>query len=447
MNPDPLRRLQSKLSVAFLAVAALVLASCGGGGATSTPGSVGGLQLLPAGANIYAGVPYTVNIVGGRKPYLVTSNEQTIIPLNFTTDENSFTFVAANPGVVDSGLSPEEVPRRAVIIEVRDSIGATSLNTYSVLQNFFTGYGQSYSSLCPTSGTGGAPQACSGSDTVIGLFPISNGALYGNRAYRFERVNGDFSFVVEPEGVVPQLVNTLNVNTDHTGRLFVRIRVANNAPTQFARYRVTDIATGATTELVFTILQSDPLDTITILPSNTITFTGRLGSQCGSGSADVFVTGGTPPYTATPTAGLAVSPSTVLASGDRLTILTAASLTPPCPTGTAVLVTDSRGATALITVTIAPGTGTAPTLAAAPLAVPSLACGASSTSTVVGGTGPLSVNSSHPRISAVISGNSLTMTRLTGDGVVAYPTSGTVVITDGATLLSIAITATPANCP
>jgi hypothetical protein len=38
---EPLRSLQSKLSIAFLAAAALVLGSCGGGGATSSPNNVG----------------------------------------------------------------------------------------------------------------------------------------------------------------------------------------------------------------------------------------------------------------------------------------------------------------------------------------------------------------------------------------------------------------------
>ncbi len=101
VNFEPLRRLQSKLSVAFIAAAALVLASCGGGGATSSPNTVGDLQLLPGAGSIYAGVPTTFNIVGGRAPYLVTSSEPTLIEVGFTTSSNSFTIVARNPGVID----------------------------------------------------------------------------------------------------------------------------------------------------------------------------------------------------------------------------------------------------------------------------------------------------------------------------------------------------------
>ena len=155
-----MRRLQSKLSVAFLAAAALFLASCGGGGATSSPNAAGALQLLPGASSLYAAVPYTFNIVGGRKPYLVTSSEQTLIELNITIDSNSFTIVPRNPGVVDVGLDPNEVPRRTVNIEVRDSNGASLSNAYNVLQNFFTGYRETYTSTCAAAAAGAvAPQA------------------------------------------------------------------------------------------------------------------------------------------------------------------------------------------------------------------------------------------------------------------------------------------------
>ena len=70
-------------------------------------------------------MPYTFNIVGGRPPYLVTSNEPTLVNVNMTIQGNTFTVIANNPGVVDAGLQPNEVPRRTVIIEVRDGNGAS----------------------------------------------------------------------------------------------------------------------------------------------------------------------------------------------------------------------------------------------------------------------------------------------------------------------------------
>ncbi len=454
MNFEPLRRLHTTLSVAFLAAGALILTSCGGGGATGSPAAVGNLQLLPGSASIYAGVPYTANIVGGRPPYLVTSSEQTLIELNFTTSSNSFQFVARNPGVVDVGLDPDEVPRRSVNIEVRDSNGASITNTYSVLQNFFTGYRESYQSTCST-GTGSgatAPPACSGTDSLITIFPISNGTLYGNREFQFDRVRGDFSFVEPDPATIPQLVDRIRARTDQTGKAIVRMRVTSAAPTQLATYKVTDILTGVTTDMVVLIVQQPVADAITVLPA-TVAFTGGDNTSCGSGASDVFVFGGTAPYTITGTAGVGVSPSTVAASGERFTVL-AGSSAPPCKTGTTVLVSDSRGALTTVAVTFtagpAPAAVTPPPVVAlmvSPTTIAVLNCGTSAQSTVAGGVGPISVTSLHPRITATIAGSTITMTRLNGDGVTNYPASGTVNVTDGSTIVPITITATPINCP
>lgn len=443
MKLEPLRSLQSKLSIAFLAAAALVLGSCGGGGATSTPTAVGSLQLLPQASTFYAGVPYTLTIVGGRKPYLVTSNEETLIKLGFTTDNNEFTIVPNNPGVVNVGLDPNEVPRRTVTIQVRDSNGVSISNDYSVLQNFFTGYGESYNSTC-SAGAAGTPAACAGTDTIITLVPVSNGVLYGGREFQFDKVRGDWTFVVEDPNVTPQLVNQIRVRTDQVGRARVRVRTDVNARTQLGTYKVTDIATGVTTNLAFGIVQQPPIDAVSFLPTNTFTFTGGLTTQCGSGSTDVFVYGGKPPYKVEATNGIMVSSSTIAAIGDRLTITAPAGST-RCGDA-AVVVTDSVGATGLINVTTAPGTQTLPTLSVAPAAIASLACGTSSTVTVVGGSGFYSANSSHPRITASVAGTSVTVSRLTGD-TIAYPVTGVVTITDGATIVSVTVTATPATCP
>jgi hypothetical protein len=446
VNFEPLRRLQSKLSVAFIAAAALVLTSCGGGGATSSP-NVGSLQLLPGTASIYAGVPVTLNIVGGRAPYLVTSSEPTLVELNFTTSSNNFTFIARNPGVVDVGLDPDEVPRRTVNIEVRDSNGVSISNAYNVLQNFFTGYGESYVSTCATSSasTGPAPQACSGADTLITLIPVSNGNLYGNRLFQFDKVRGDFQFVVEDPAVVPQLVNRISVRTDQNGRAFVRVRVTPNAPTQLATYKLTDVSTGVTTDLVFLIVQLPSVDTITVLPSDTFTFQGALSTQCGSGSGDLFVNGGTPPYSVTASSGVSLSTTTLANAGDRLSFsqpITA----PPCQNGT-IIIRDTRGASATVTIEVTAGSGTGPALTAVPNTIASLLCGQSVQVSVVGGLGGYSATSAHPRITATVLGNVLTLTRLSDGGVGVYPTSGSATVTDGTSAVPVTITATPATCP
>lgn len=442
MNFEPLRRLQSKLSVAFIAAAALVLSSCGGGGATNSPNTVGNLELNPATATFYAGVPYTLNVSGGLPPYLITSSEPTLIDVNFTTSDHTFTFVARNPGVVDVGLQSGEVPRRSVNIEVRDSRGNSISRTYSVLQNFFTGYGESYSSTCASGSTSGpAPQACSGADSIVTLIPVSNGTLYGNRTFQFDKVRGDFQFVVEDPAAVPQLVNRLTVRTDQNGRAFARLRVTPNAPTQLASYKVTDVAMGVTTDIVFLIVQLPAVDSITVLPSDTFTFQGALATQCGSGSADVFISGGTPPYSVVASSGLSLSATTLANSGDRLSIAQPPTA-PPCQNGS-VVIRDTKGASATVTIEVTAGSGTGPALTVVPSSVASLLCGQSVQVTVVGGLGGYSATSQHPRITAVVSGNTLTLTRLTGDGAIVYPGAGSVTVTDGTSAVTVNITSTP----
>jgi len=437
-----MRRLQSKLSVAFLAAAALVLASCGGGGATSSPGAAGTLQLLPGTASLYAGVPYTFNIVGGRKPYLVTSSEQTLVELNITIDGPTFSIVPRNPGVVDVGLDPNEVPRRTVNIEVRDSNGASLSNPYNVLQNFFTGYRETYANTCAAAGAGAvAPQACSGTDSVVTLVPVSNGTLYGNREYQFDKVRGDFQFVVEDPAVTPQLVNQIRVRTDQAGKAIVRLRVTNGASTQLATYKITDVATGVTVDAVFLIVQQAPVDAISVLP-DTLAFTGASTLRCGSGSADVNIFGGSPPYTIAAAPGLAVSPTTVDTNGGRFTV-TIGLTAPPCPPNSTIIVTDSRGSVATITVSNAAGATAPPVVTVAPNAL-TLACGQTGQVTVVGGTGtPFTATSSHPFVSAIVGGSVLSITRA---NVGAGPATAAIGVTDGTSTATVTATV-PLTCP
>ena len=447
MNLVPLRRLQSLFSAVFLAAAALFLASCGGGGASSPPTAAGQLQLLPGAGSLYAGVPYTFNIVGGRAPYLVTSSELTLVNVNMTITGNTFTVIANNPGVIDANLQPGEVPRRSFNIEVRDGNGAATSNEFSVLQNFVTGYNIFYSNTCTAPTTGSPPDGCSGTDTIVRLDPISNGVLFGNREFQFDKVRGDFQFVPEPPGINPQLVNTLRVRTDHQGLANARMRVSVGAPTQLATFKVTDIPTGASSEFVFLILQQAPSGVITVLPGAAITFTGGSAGACGFGSSDQYVFDGMPPYTITPPAGISVTPLTLTENGARFTISVGqgAPVT-ACPSG-AVIVRDAQGRITSVSVSSVPGTTSIP-ISIAPTPLPALTCAANSTqAAVVGGVGTLSAVSSHPRVNATVAGNLLSVVRVaSGDGTTFYPATASIVVTDGATLATVTVTV-PANCP
>jgi hypothetical protein len=447
VNLDALRSLQSKLSIAFVAAAALLLGSCGGGGAAVSPTASGALALLPSTGSLYAGVPYTFTVAGGRKPFLIVSSEQTLLPLNFTLDGTEFTVVPFNPGVIDVGLDPAAVPSRSVNIQVRDSANQQISATYNVLQNFFTGYSIGYQNTCATAGTSGAaPQACSGLDSIATLTPTTQGALYGNKALQFDKVRGDYQFVVEDPAVTPQLVDQLRTSTDQNGRARVRMRITVGAVTQIATYKVTDLKSGATADQTFLIVQQQPSGTITVLPSS-VSFTGATSAQCGSGSAQVLVLDGAPPYTL-------LGPSNIGLVGQNpnnsIFYVVIPSGIPPsngCPTGS-VVVSDTQGRRATVDVKSIVGSGTPPPIVVSPSFVAALTC-TSNTATVavIGGIGPLSTISNHPRVTAGISGNSLTVTRAPSGDTTTYPTSATIVVTDGATLTNLSVPSVSAFCP
>lgn len=447
MKLAALRSVQSKLSIAFVASAALLIGSCGGGGASVSPATTGELQILPATGTFYAGVPYTINVTGGRKPYLIVSDQFTVLPINFTLNSNSFQIVANNPGVVDIGQQPGQVPSRSVNVQVRDSANATITAKYDVAQNFFTGYGESYTSNCAGTGTV-APQACSGQDTIVKLVPVSQGTLYGNRSLRFDKIRGDFHWVQEPPGQTPQLVDSITLSTDHEGKAILRLRVNVDAPTQLATYRVTDIATGTSTDVVFIITQSNPVDAITLFP-DTVAFTGGPSNQCGSGTATVFVFGGSPPYNITSSSPILVFPQVVQNSGDSFQVSMPANQ-PQCPPNPAVFVTDSRGQRVQLIVTTSQGATPTVPIAVSPNPIVGLTCTANSQSAaIIGGLGPLSAISNQPLVQALISGNIVTVMRSPVGTLNASPsnTAAIITITDGSALYTLNVSGITTVCP
>jgi hypothetical protein len=442
--------MSSRLVVAaFAIVASVIVGSCGGGGAKTTPELNGALSLIPAQGTLYAGIVYNFQILGGRPPYTLGSSEPVLLPVPARIESNSFQVVPSNPGVVDSGLTPEALQGRSVIVTVRDALGqqiaTASTGGIFVAQNFLTGYGVFFTSNC-------AGQACSGSETIVRFSATINGVLYGNRQYRFCVVRGNFQFVVPetPSNNNALLQNCVDTVTDHTGTATVRLRVPADATTQLGTLRVIDVATGVYVDEVFTITQGSITGALTVLP-NSFTFTGPRQGVCGTGSADFIVFDGDPPYTAVSSnPNVSVTPTTNSSNPARFTIN---AFNPNVCLETQVIVTDRNNRRATITVTTEEGSGTLPPLAVAPTTVNlNDTCGFSASVTAVGGVGPLSANSSHPRVSAVISGNTVTITRLAPDpasppGPSFYPTTATVTITDGATIQSVQVSNVRQFCP
>ena len=442
---------KSWLAIALISVVSALLGACGGGGATATfDNGLSPLEIQPPGATIYAGVPYTISFVGGRGPYSVASSNFTIIPINeIVYYPYSLTFVAANPGVTDTGQDPKEVPKVSVDITVRDSgsgqaatqVGTSITRKFSVLQNFLTGYAVGYTSTCSTTTTS-AGQACAGLESLANIAPVTSGILSGDRSMRVERLSGDFDFVVEGTNLLP---STLNFTTDHSGVGHVRLKVRVGAVTQIATYRLIDVASTVNVVEQFVIVGGQPPGTLTLIP-NMVTFTGSSSTRCGTGSADVLIFDGKPPFTIQNTEpNLTVSPLVVTDVGGKFTV-TAFNPT-LCLSGATVVVSDFEGRRATLTVTTAVGTTTATVLSVSPSSV-TLTCAANvATVAVVGGTGFNTAISSSSRVTATVSGTSMQITRLLGDGATGpFPTAVTVTVTDGTTSAAVAVTSPP-SCP
>jgi len=309
-----------------------------------------------------------------------------------------------------------------------------------VLQNFLTGYGVSYTSTCGAAGATGA-QACSGLESVANVSPITNGILSGDRQMRVEKISGDYDWVVEGTST---LTNALNFTTDHSGVGHARLKVRVGAVAQVATYRLIDVASTVNVVEQFIIAGGQPPGTLTLIP-NTLSFTGALASECGTGSADILIFDGKAPFTIQNTEpNLLVSPNVVLPPDNRFSV--AAGNRFVCLSGATVVVSDSEGRRANLTVTTAAGSGTPPVLTVSPNAV-TLTCAANvATVAVVGGAGSNSAISSSPRVVATISGTSMQITRLLADPAGPYPTAVTITVTDGTSVATVNVTS-PASCP
>lgn len=299
--------------VGGISLAAALIGSCGGQGVSSDTGlRVGDLSILPSSGSLYAFTPHEFTIAGGRRPYTVSSNEPSLLPVSRVIEGNNFVLVPNNPGVTDLGQDPKEVPSRTVIMTVRDNVGTQINATYKVLQNFFTGYsiGLNSISTCGLTGADVVVQGCAGFESIVQLRPTQAGNIRAQRALRLTNNHGDFAFI---DTTTNRVVNSVTVTTDFGGDATAHIFVNPNAFTHYASFRVTDVASGLYIDHEFLIL-SAPLPAaspMTLLPA-TVTLQGGFTGQCGVGSIDVLISGGVPPYAITAASqNVSITPSVV----------------------------------------------------------------------------------------------------------------------------------------
>jgi hypothetical protein len=440
---------RSLIAGVFAFIAAALVASCGGGGAAST--SQGGpLAILPSTGSIYAGVPTTFTLVGGRAPYTLASTEPSLLPVPTTVDGNSFTVIAANPGVIDPLTDPNAVPSRTVNIQVRDSASAVSVTgVYNVLQNFLTGYGISFTPIACAVPTTVPPTGLSvpaGCEVGVSFNATFSGNKFGDRPYRLEVVKGPFFFVDAVTGLTG---NSINLRSDHQGQIRAIMRTVSGSPTQLAVLRVVDVGTGVYTDTVFTIVGGSSTSALVAIP-NSFTFTGPDTATCGTGDVDVFIFDGTPPYSVASS-----NPNVVAFAIDansqpgRFRIRAVNSRV--CLTNATVLFTDRFGARVTVTVNTTAGATAPPAPPPAPVTVSpaaiTLGCGQSGSVSVTGGKGPPYFASSvSPNVTATTAGNTLTINRLGPAGPGTGTQTTNVNVTDGTTVASVAVTS-PLTCP
>jgi hypothetical protein len=184
-----------------------------------------------------------------------------------------------------------------------------------------------------------------------------------------------------------------------------------------------------------------------VVTPETISFLGANDQVCGSGIADVIVTGGSPPYTASSTQPslIAIQPTTLNQNGGSFSLTIFPGSLPNCLTGS-VVVRDSTGRTATVTITTAKGT----TPAVVPMgAQPNTIClpdGGSTPVLVIGGNNAKVVNVGNPGLVSVTPNNWSNQSQVVTVAAVGLaplvPASGTgvtVIFYDGASqaLLSV----------
>lgn len=444
-------------------MASLLLGSCGGGGAGS-PGPVGGPpSILPAVGTFFAGVEYTFTVGGGRAPYFITSSEASVLPVPSRVDGNSFSVVPANTAVVDTGLPPNSLPVRTVVVTMRDTAGNSASASIQVAQNFLTGYNVFFSSNCSAVGSSPTPPSfCANGETAIEVTAAINGNLYGNREYRFEIVRGPMFFVNIPGGSGVPASGTLGpggaswtTRTDHEGDAHAIVRVNPGVASQVGVFRVVDVATGASTQYVINIAGVPVTGELAAIPDN-FTLVGRDTQTCGTGTGDFIVLDGTPPYRATSSfpASLSVEPEVSTTQPGRFRF--AATNPFVCMDPGTIIITDANNNRTTVEVTTEFGDEDPPPppMAFTPGSI-TLGCGASGTVIISGGSGTFTAASPDARITVAITDRAVTLTRAATDpaGTPVSPTPGvpnpisyTVNVTDGTSVAGIGISA-PSNCP
>ena len=239
-------------------------------------------------------------------------------------------------------------------VTIQDAVGQTAAATVQVSPAVLFPSGLTIVASQGTCGSGAICTGETGTARVQGT-GIAGAALAG-RQIRFDVVYGAFG-ILSTNPAAP-LVQTLTVTTDNAGVAQVGIQALVDVTTQPAQLRATDLATGQSLIVNFTIVRNqDGSQFITVIP-DTATITGSsAGGGCSAGAVvDYRIYGGTPPYRVTSSfpGAVAILNSTVAASGGFFEIRTNGT----CVNPLTFSILDSAGKQTTATLINTPATGT-----------------------------------------------------------------------------------------
>ena len=350
------------------------LAGCGSGAVGSPPSTTppGPISITPSTATVFSGVPTTFLVSGGSPPYVVTSDNQSVIAFTPNVAGTTLTIV---PGDVATDTT--------VTMTVRDTAGSTPATaTLTVkartLSNVVTiTPSASQSAACGTA-------VCAGGDAEVKVTLTQAGIPLANRPVRFDVVSGDFLIITGSSNGTETTATSGTAVTDSTGTARIRVRALNGASSQTALLQITDVSSGSTLRTSFAIAASTNA-ALNAQPSE-LHFTGPDASSCANGiSADVIVFGGQPPYSISNPGTFNVNPLILHSSGDRFTV----TANGQCTAATRIAIVDASGATVTVNATNELGTAVqTPPLVVSPTTVQLTSCSDVATVTIGGGQGP-----------------------------------------------------------
>lgn len=376
-----LDRLPKSITRVLAAVAAAVsLASCGGGGVSANPSPIvdsAALTILPATAVMYSGLPTTFILSGGTGAYIVASDNQAVLPVAGGVTGRSITLVP-NPVAIDT----------TVTLTLRDTGSAAPVTATLTVRPGTVNNELTITRTSTVTGCTGVA-LCSGGDAEVTVRLSQGGIPLAARGVRFAVVSGDFRFITTAAGTAPETLATEAVTvTDQSGVARARVRILPAAANQTAQMQVTDLGSGAFQRTSFVIAQVTQADASFYTVPASVDFVGPRQNQCASGPANVFVFGGTPPYSIGNTStAFGVGPSVVAANGDPFVIDARGGTCPSEGISATVLVTDAAGRVRQVQVTNKPTADAIPPLVVAPETITLERCDSVASVAVAGGTG------------------------------------------------------------